>query len=269
MTILYLVGAGIRFPEHLTVQTIEILSSCKRICTNLPASTFASLPEDLRARCKSLWPLYQDKRNRSANYQDVAQAVLDAAELEFPVAWMTQGHPIIFDSVSQLLLRVGRARGWQVFVLPAISSLDTILAEVGYDPANGFFVHEATGLVRRQVLLQPAITTLLLQPSLFGSDLAHLTANWKPDLTPLRDYLLRFYSKEQECGFIRSSSNSSDESTIYWTKVDDLAAVTFEVLAGSSLLLPSATVEKTSRVHGAKVRRSKKQNKPASNRAKR
>lgn len=254
--VLYIVGAGIRFPEHLTVQTIEILSGCKRICTNLHASHFTSLPEDIRIKCKSLWPLYQDKRHRSANYRDVAQAVLDAGERESPIAWMTQGHPIIFDSVSQLLLRTGRARGWQVSVLPAISSLDTILAELGYDPANGFFVHEATALVRRHVPLQPAITTLLLQPSLFGSDLAHLTADWRPDLAPLRDYLLQFYAKEQECGFIRSSTKPNDESTICWTKVGDITAVAFEALASSSLLLPSATIDRASETNGANSRRS-------------
>jgi precorrin-6B methylase 1 len=259
-TVLYIVGAGIRFPEHLTIQTIEVLSGCKRICTNLPASTFASLPEDLRTKCESLGPLYQDKRHRAANYHDVAQAVLDAGEREFPVAWMTQGHPIVFDSVSQLLLSAGRARGWQVSVLPAISSLDTILAEIGYDPASGFFVHEATALVRRQVPLQPAITTVLLQPSLFGSDVAHLTPDWRPDLAPLRDHLLQFYAKEQECGFIRSSSKADDESTICWTKVGDLSAVTFEALANSSLLLPSATIERLSEMSRANSRPSRSRN---------
>jgi hypothetical protein len=259
-TALYLVGSGIRFPEHLTVQTIETLSTCKRICTNLPASTLTSLPEDLRAKCESLWPLYQEKRQRSANYQDVAQAVLDAAERGFPVAWMTPGHPIVFDSVSQLLLQAGRARGWRVSVLPAISSLDTILAEIGYDPANGFFVHEATSVVRRQVPLQASITTLLLQPSVFGSDLAHVSGNWRPDLSPLRDYLLKFYTAEQECGFIRSSARITDESTILWTKLADLTSVTFEGLCNSSLLLPSATIMKFSEVARATSRRPKRGN---------
>jgi hypothetical protein len=147
--------------------------------------------------------------------------------------------------------------------------LDTILAELGYDPANGLFVHEATALVRRQVPLRPAVTTLLLQPSLFGSDLAHLTADWRPDLAPLRDYLLQFYAKEQECGFVRSSSNSNKESTICWTKVGDITAIAFEALASSSLLLPSATIDKLSETTGVHSRRSRRHGstKAISNRA--
>jgi uncharacterized protein YabN with tetrapyrrole methylase and pyrophosphatase domain len=242
--ILYLVGAGVCFPEHLTVETIEILSACKRICTNLPQTACELLPEDLSAKCESLWPLYQDKRDRSANYQDVAEAVLGAGERGLPLAWMTPGHPIVFDSVSQLLIRAARARGWQVSVLPAISSLDTILAEIGYDPANGFLVHEATAVVRRQVALQPSITTLLLQPSMFGSDLAHVSGEWQPDLLPLQEYLLRFFAEEQECAFVRSSPRTNIESSIHWTKLTDLAKVEFAALVNSSLLLPSATVTK-------------------------
>lgn len=263
--VLYLVGAGVCFPEHLTVQTIEILSKCKSICTNLPAPSLVSLPEDLRTKCESLWSLYQDKRQRTANYQDIAHAVLNAGDRGFPIAWMTPGHPIVFDSVSQLLLRAGRARGWHVVVRPAISCLDTILADIGYDPASGLLIHEATSVVRRQIRLQPEITTLLLQPSLFGSDVAHISRDWHPDLSPLRSYLLQFYAEEQECGFIRSFNSQNYEPTISWTKLRDLTAISVDALVNSSLLLPSAT---TARLPEASTRRSKQRNtvKPASNR---
>ena len=137
---LYLLGAGVSFPEHLTLQTLDILGACNRICSNLPQSDLDLLPNDLRIKCRSLWPIYQENRNRSDNYEDVSRAVLEAADNEPPVAWLTPGHPLIFDSVSQSLLKSGRDRGWNVQVTPAISSIDTILAEVGYDPANGLLV---------------------------------------------------------------------------------------------------------------------------------
>jgi tetrapyrrole methylase family protein / MazG family protein len=246
-TDLFLVGAGVSFPEHLTIQTIEVLSACARICTNLPSSEFEALPENLRSKCESLWPLYQDQRNRSENYVAVARAVLEAAEKERPVAWMTPGHPFIFDSVSQTLLKAGRARGWRVSVVPAISCIDTILAEVGYDPANGLLVHEATCAVMRRLTLRPDLGTLLLQPSAFGSDLAHLGGNWRPDLAPLRDYVLRFYAPEQDCAFIRSASSLGGRSQIFWTKLQDITQVPLHALAGSTLFLPEATVRRVAR----------------------
>ena len=35
---LYVLGAGVSFPEHLTLQTLDVLAACRRICTNLPQS---------------------------------------------------------------------------------------------------------------------------------------------------------------------------------------------------------------------------------------
>jgi hypothetical protein len=234
---LYLVGAGISFPDHLTLESIEIMASCTLICSNLPQSGLETFPEHLRSKCQSLWPIYQDNRNRADNYKDVAQAVIDATVAKPPVAWMTSGHPLIFDSVSQILLKAGRTRGWNVRVVPAISCIDTILAEVKYDPANGLLIYEASGLVLRRLPLIPSFATLLLQPSAFGSEVAHYSSNWMPDLAPLRDYLLRFYGPKQECAFVRSHSMLGGNAQIYSIDLADMASAPFEAIAGSTLFL--------------------------------
>ena len=187
---LYLVGAGVSFPQNLTLQSIEVLTECNRICSTLPQDVLDALPNELRAKCVSLWPLYQENRIRSENYKDVARAVLETAATHSPVAWLTPGHPLIFDSVLQDLLKAGHAQGWEVCVVPAISSFDTIFAQIGYDPAGGLLVYEATSAVRANVPLQPWLATLLLQPGAFGSDRTHHSTEWTPDLSPLRDYLL-------------------------------------------------------------------------------
>jgi len=245
-THLYLLGAGVSFPEHLTLQSLEILSTCNRICSNLPQSELDALPENLRAKCVSLWPLYQENRNRSENYGDVAQAVLDAVAAEPPVAWMTPGHPLIFDSVSQTLLESGRARGLNVRVVPGISCLDTILAEIGYDPAGGLLVYEATSLVMGGLPLMPAMGTLILQPSAFGSDLTHYSTEWTPDLAPLRDHLLQFFEAKHRCAFVRSYSQFSGPAQVHWRELGDLTSISFNAVAGSTLFLPPAAVDRKS-----------------------
>ena len=152
---LYLVGAGIVFPEQLTIETVEVLTLCKRICKNLPETILDGLPEDLRAKCVSLWSLYQDGRIRTENYMDVFNAIVELTEVDTPIAWLTPGHPVIFDSVSASLLTDAKSKGWNVRVIPAVSSIDTMLAELGYDPAHGMLIHEATGLVRRRIPRRP------------------------------------------------------------------------------------------------------------------
>ena len=104
---LYIVGTGIALPQHLTMETLEILRACNRVCTNLTDAQLASLPEEIRGKCQSLWPLYRADRSRLQNYADVQAAVAAAIERERPVAWLTQGHPRIFDSVSESLVKQG------------------------------------------------------------------------------------------------------------------------------------------------------------------
>jgi precorrin-6B methylase 1 len=237
---LYLVGAGVSFPEHLTLQTVEILRSCTRICSNLPEPDLDRLGRDLQSKCQSLWPLYQENRDRADNYRDVAQAVVDAAAAAPPVAWLTPGHPLIFDSVSQTLLAAGPALGWNVQVVPAISCIDTILAEVGYDPANGLLVYEAHALVRQALPLIPTFATLLLQPSAFGSDATHYSTSWSPNLAPLRDHLLRFYQPTYPCAFVRSVSLHGGPGQIYWIELGNMTSAPFDAVAGSTLYVPPA-----------------------------
>jgi tetrapyrrole (corrin/porphyrin) methylase-like protein len=235
---LYVLGAGVSFPEHLTLQTLDILDTCTRICSNLPQSDLDLLPENLRSKCISLWPIYQENRERADNYKDVAQAVIDAANANPPVAWLTPGHPLIFDSVSQALLTFGQTQGWNVHVAPAISCIDTILAEVGYDPANGLLVYEAYSLVMRQLPLITSFATLLLQPSAFGSDLTHYTSQWSPDLSPLRDHLLQYFDPAHQCAFIRSQSRQGTPLQISWRQLGDMTSVSPDDIAGSTLFVP-------------------------------
>jgi tetrapyrrole methylase family protein / MazG family protein len=237
----YLVGAGIIFPEQLTIETVEILALCKRIGTNLPESILYGLPEDLRSKCVSLWSLYQDGRIRTENYSDVFQAIVELAEVDTPIAWLTPGHPVIFDSVSASLLSEGKARGWKVRVIPAISSIDTMLAELGYDPAHGMLIHEATGLVRRRIPVVRSVALMLLQPAVFDVNVAIIAADSAgPDLSPLRDYLCEFHAPEHRCAFIRSASKLGERDLVTWTLLRDLALVPYERVAGSTLFVPPA-----------------------------
>jgi hypothetical protein len=232
---LYLVGAGIDFPGHLTVQTIEILSSCEQIYTNIPDDRLHVLPHDLRAKCVSIWSLYRDKRERKKNYNDVTEEIVDRAMSVRPFGWLTPGHPMVFDSVSHALLKAGEERGWRVHVVPGISSLDTIFAEVGYDPANGLLVYEADGLVRDQVPILTNFALLLLQPGAFGSNLAHLSS-WRPDLAPLRDYICQFHAPDHECACVWSLRK------IWWFKLRDLDSLPTDALGNSSLFIPPAGI---------------------------
>jgi len=241
-TRLYILGTGLVFPGHLTLQTLGILRSCRTICTNLPPSDLSRLSDDLRSKTTSLWSLYQQGRNRSDNYQDVAESILRIAEEQHPVAWLTPGHPLIFDSVSQGLIQACDARGWRSQVVPAVSCVDAVLADLGYDPANGLFVHEAQAVVFQDIPLLPEVATLLLQPSAFGSDVAHYEEAWRPDFAPLQEKLLRHFSADHCCAFVRSESLQGAPRSLHWVEIGALTSVSAKYILGSSLFIPAEFV---------------------------
>jgi hypothetical protein len=240
---LYLVGAGVSFPEHLTLETLDILGMCTRICSNLPQPDLDRLPKNLKSKAVSLWPLYQENRERSDNYSDIAQVVMDAAKAKPPVAWLTPGHPLIFDSVSQQLLASARAQKWNIRLMPAVSCIDTILADICYDPANGLIIHEAYAVVMRRIPLETSCAALLLQPSAFGTDLTHYSTAWRADLSPLRDYLLEYFPPAHRCAFVRSASLQLGVSRITWSELGGITDVAVDDVAGATLFVPPVLSE--------------------------
>ena len=171
---------------------------------------------------------------------DTHQHLWDLAQ--FRMNWMTPGHPFVFDSVSQKLVERSRALGWQVQVVPGISSLGTLMAELAYDPCYGLLVHEATSVVRGNLPLLPSVATVLFQPSVFGSDLTHHSKDYSgPNLRELRDHLLRFYPPQHECAFVYSASSRRDRPRIVWETLENLDSVPHASLRGATLFVPAAS----------------------------
>jgi uroporphyrin-III C-methyltransferase len=237
---LYVVGAGVAFPDQLTIQTVEILSRCKEIYTNMRDFQLKELPSELRSKCTSIWSLYRDERDRALNYKDVTDVIIDRAMSVRPVGWMTPGHPLVFDSVSQALVKIGKKHGWLVHVVPGISCLDTIFVDVGFDPADGLIVYEANALVRNNVPLLTNLAALLLQPSHFGTDRAQLSPLWRPDLIPLRDHIRQFHAANHECALVSSSLSIGGKHKTWWTTVGELDLIPTEALHTSTLFVPPA-----------------------------
>jgi uncharacterized protein YabN with tetrapyrrole methylase and pyrophosphatase domain len=170
---------------------------------------------------------------------DVFNAITEMAKAKTPIAWLTPGHPVIFDSVSASLLSDARVRGWNVRVIPAISSIDTLLAELGYDPAHGLLIHEATGLVKRRIPVDPSVAMMLLQPAVYDVNTAIISNEHPgPDLSPLRDYLLTFFPAEHKCALIRSSSAGGESDVVTWLNLVELVSVPYRLLAGATLFIP-------------------------------
>jgi siroheme synthase len=240
-----IVGSGIKVPDHLTIEALRVLASASEIWTNVPELEHAELAKVVGQAPHSLWPFFRTDRPRLASYQAITTHLLERARAVRHLAYLTQGHPLVLDRVATELLRQSNNQGVSVSsVLPGISSIDTILADIRYEPARGLQVFDATTFVRRETRIDGRAGLLLLQPGVFGTDMPRLTSNAPvPQLTDLQDALHKTYPGEHPAILIRSATASMAKQR-FQTTIGDLHSVPATALAASTLWIPPLDFER-------------------------
>jgi hypothetical protein len=205
---LYVIGLGIRIPGHTTIEAAHAMSQCMRLYSIVqePAAWWLP-PRHISVPIVSLLPMYVEGELRTSNYDRVANAVFTGLEEVSTVGYVTYGNPLAYDSVGQKLVRDARTAGIACRVIPGISSVDTILCDLGRDMAPGVQIYEASWLVATGAPLNISVATILLQLGHFGSDRAHYRERRPADaLAPLVGYLGRFFPNSHEVFLVQSAS---------------------------------------------------------------
>jgi siroheme synthase len=154
------------------------------------------------------------------------------------VAYLTQGHPLVLDRVTTELLLQGKETGIPVTILPGVSSIDTILSDIRYEPARGLQIFDATNFVRGGMKIDGRAGLLLLQPGVFGTDMPRLTSGAPaPQLGALQDALAKTYPPEHVAVLV-SSATATMTKREFRTTVGDLGSVPAVALGGSTLWVP-------------------------------
>jgi uncharacterized protein YabN with tetrapyrrole methylase and pyrophosphatase domain len=250
---IFIVGAGINTPSQLSLEAVDILGSCDEVWTNVPERVYVSLPGKLPSLTRSLRSFFQADRVRGQNYNAITEHLLIRAEACSRLGYLTQGHPLIFDSVAAALLENAPAKRIAISVQPGISSIDTVLTDVRYDPSKGLQVYEATKFVRDDIHVDARGALLLLQPSVFGSRLPRLnSAAPAPDLSPLMNHLKKIYPDEHRILFVRSVSATMPAAIVEAT-IATMSSVAREVTLACSLFIPPlAGRAQAEKIHGVK-----------------
>lgn len=112
-----------------------------------------------------------------------------------------------------------------VEVFPGISSFDTLLVDLGIDIAfNGVQMYEATDLLLRRRPIQPDVTCIIWQPTIFGDPTYPTEPYTSAQFEPLQDYLLRFYPPEHEASLVMTKTFPLTRSVVQHLRLRDLAA---------------------------------------------
>ena len=206
---LTVVGTGIDGGAHLTAEARAVIEAADEVLYVVAEPLTERLLERLNPRARSLGALhYGDTKPRWETYDEITEALLASVRTGARVCAVFYGHPGILVDASHEAVAQARAEGFATRMLPAISALDCLFADLGLDPArSGLVSFEATALLLYRCQPDVAATLVLWQPEIVGELLG------APDgrgsrLSLLVEYLCRFYPAEHETIVYKASPYS-------------------------------------------------------------
>jgi uncharacterized protein YabN with tetrapyrrole methylase and pyrophosphatase domain len=203
----YLVGLGIKGVWHLTREAEAALTASTSVLYVDSGFGIAEYLESLGTRPVSLIGEYREGRNRAETYVEMAARVVEAALDDPPVSFATYGHPGFLVYPTALVRAAAEALGLSARVVAGISSLDTLLIDLGVDPgSDGLQLHEATAMLVHERPVDPEVPLVVMQLETLESAY-YTTARSRPDrFQPFQRYLERFYPSDHVVTAVLSAS---------------------------------------------------------------
>ncbi len=125
----------------------------------------------LNRNTESLQGHYREGAPRIDAYNAMVDRILECLRAYGEVCVALYGHPGVFVFAGHVAVARARAEGRPARMLPAVSSLDCLWADLGVDPARGCTIQEATDFVERNRPAMAQMPFIILQIGVTGSRL--------------------------------------------------------------------------------------------------
>ena len=244
---LTVVGLGIAGPAHTTRETLGVIAAAeKRLLLVADPLTLEWLA-DLAPGAENLADAYASGKSRDDSYAEMVERILAPVRRGFRVAAIFYGHPGVFAFSPHESVRRARAEGFEARMLPGVSALDCLFAEVGVDPGDvGCQEYEATDFLLRNRRFDPCSALVLWQIGVIGIEDVREEDLWSPEgLRVLCEVLLETYPKEHEVVIYEASTLPIAPSKILLVPLAELASSDVTLL--STLYVPPLPDRQTDR----------------------
>ncbi len=189
---LIVVGTGIHL-GHLTEEARDWLSSAEKVLYCVSDAVTERLMLELNSTAESLYPYYGEGKRRIQTYEQMISRTLEAVRSHKTVVVAYYGHPGFFVYPSHQAIKLAREEGFEAFMLPAVSSFDCLIADLGINIASGCQIFEATDLMLRQRAIDTAGHVVILQVSSLGDIEYSFKGFDHRHVASLGDFLLKSY----------------------------------------------------------------------------
>jgi uroporphyrin-III C-methyltransferase len=180
---LVVVGTGIGAGQ-LTIEARTEIAAADRVFVAAADALTEAEVGGLNANASSLSGYFENGRSRQDAYELIVEAILAPARDGERVCAAFYGHPGMFVLPAGEAIRRAQSEGIPAKMLPGVSSLDCLFADLGVDPAAaGLQTYEATDFLRRAPGLEPRASLVLWQVGVVESraELAGALRSWYPE----------------------------------------------------------------------------------------
>jgi len=184
---------------------------------------------------------YDEDLPRINAYEHMAIRVVEAALDHPPVTFAIHGHPLVAAHAPFLVLEMASALGLRFEVLPGISAIDTILADLRIDPVvHGVQMYEATDLLLRRRPLQNDVPAIIWQIGPLETGLHSQRVSRPERFARFIQHLRQFYPAQHEVKAIYCSPHPIVPPAILRFALEDMGEYAQEIHAGFTLYVPPA-----------------------------
>ena len=166
---LTIVGTGIQAITQVAPEARFCIEQADKVLYFQSEPVSANWIRTLNPTAESLGRLYGTKKRRKLTYLEAVDQILHFVRKGLDVCVAFYGHPAVFCFPGHEAMRRARRGGFPARMLPAISSLDCLFADVGIDPGReGCQSFEASDFLLHSRKFDNTSPLILLQVAVIG-----------------------------------------------------------------------------------------------------
>ena len=214
MTKLSVLGLGLRCPEQASERCLRALRQADRVFLISDSLEKQAWLRQLNPNFYNLMTHYATGKPRRDTYQEMADQVLACLNEGGDAALVSYGHPLVFCDPSRLAIEQTAQAGYQVEILPGVSSIDCLLADLRVDVQNyGLQIYEGHDLLLHAVAVDPRCSQIVFQvPSLGDNTGGWLPGRFRGFIRALGEKLAQTFGEDHEV-VLYFGSNSPERPT--------------------------------------------------------
>lgn len=237
------VGTGMRMAGQITPLAQSYIETADVVVSAVPNIFTRNWIQGIAKDFICVLGYYEDcgveGKNRRDTYRRMADTILEQLRAGKTVCAAFYGHPGIFACIGHMAIKDARAEGYVAEMLPGISALDCLVADLGLDPGRmGMQSMETTQFMIYQRRIDPTALLILWQPFLAGELSLKRFETTAARVQVLVDKLARDYPLEHEVIIYEAATNPLEPTRIDRLPLRDLPHA--PMVGATTLVIPPA-----------------------------